>query len=64
MKYITVILALVLMGCSSKTVKKVNPIEVRKNKVYKCVVNLITREVSATNAEKVCTNIFSKRRVK
>ncbi len=67
MKHVIFALIIAMMvGCASgetKRVKSVNPVVERRINIYECVVNLISKEVTAKSAEKVCTNIFSRSRV-
>ena len=37
-------------------------LDLKKQKVHDCTLNLIDREINAVEAEKVCTNIWRKRR--
>ena len=63
MKYLAIVLGVMLVGCATPKVAKQDPAKVRRQQIYRCVLQLIGKEVPALEAEKVCNNIFSRRRV-
>lgn len=68
-----VLLGVLMTGCATQpkkpepkakvVKKKKSPSQIRREKIYSCVVKLLERDVNAEIAECVCTNIYSKRRV-
>lgn len=54
---LVVVSGIYLAGCATLS----SPLTQQKERVYDCAVTLIDREISARDAETVCTNIFRRR---